>query len=231
MGRNKRPFPKRLGAKLLIIRNRLGLSQSEMLMLVKPTAAKSNRALVSEFEIGKKVPDLIVLHAYARHGKVLLDALVDDRLELDATLEEIMRASGIASPAAAAGETNAADSNAEMPPERLSLWRFNQQNEQSFFAEFFTAEDDTEESGKSGVLDYFKVPFDTEFLLQLDDLYLHLLTRSPLELREKMTRQYFRRALVLASVSEHISEPKKSHLNSFWRHLIKHLSDGDKASA
>lgn len=227
MGRNKRPIPPRLGAKLKAIRDRLGLSQSDMLTLVIPGAKKGHRALISEYEIGKKVPDLIVLLAYARHGKVLLNALVDDHLELDSALDEITFSCGIASSEGAHQHCEAApliaDGDAETPPEHLSLKRFNQLNDESFFADFLTEEDGASPSGKSGVLDYLKVRFDTEFLVELDDLYLHLLRCSPLDLREKMTRQYFRRALVLASVSDYIREPKKSYLNSFWRHLIKHL--------
>jgi transcriptional regulator with XRE-family HTH domain len=232
MGRKSRPIPTHLGGKLKIIRERLGLSQSQMMALVKPAETKEHRSIISEYEKGRAAPDLATLLAYARAGKVLLDVLVDDSLELDSRLDEITSKCGIVSPLADEQDSETENSNAasndETPPEKLSLKRFNQLNDESFFSDFLTEEDGANPSGKSEVLDYFKVLFDTEFLLQLDDLYLHLLRCSPLDLREKMTRQYFRRALILASVSEYIREPKKSHLNAFWRSLIKYLRNDDK---
>jgi len=85
MGRGPREKPKRLTEKLLAIRQTLGLSQSEML---KRLGAEGRMAYhrISEFESGKGEPSLIVLLEYARVAGVCVDTLIDDKLDLPATL-------------------------------------------------------------------------------------------------------------------------------------------------
>ena len=79
MGRTRRNRPKKLGRKLLAIRQRLGLSQTEM---SKALGLKVHYSAVSNFELGTREPDLIVVLKYARLAKVPMEILVDDKLKL-----------------------------------------------------------------------------------------------------------------------------------------------------
>ena len=85
MGKKARPRPQRLPAKLLQIRETLGLSQSEMLRRLG-YEAEMVAARISEFELGKNEPPLPVLLAYARLAGVCIDTLVDDAVNLPARL-------------------------------------------------------------------------------------------------------------------------------------------------
>ena len=84
MGKRPRMRPARLPAKLLQIRETLGLSQSEMVKRLG-FDAEMVAARVSEFELGKNEPPLPVLLAYARAAGVSTDVLIDDDLELPGT--------------------------------------------------------------------------------------------------------------------------------------------------
>jgi len=75
---NDRPL--RLASKLKAIRQRLGVSQTEMKGLLK---FKGHYARISEFEIGRRQPNLMTILAYARLAGVPMDALVDDETELN----------------------------------------------------------------------------------------------------------------------------------------------------
>lgn len=82
MGRADRSRPRRLGKKLLTIRQRLGLTQPE---LIERLAVKNERlypASISQYERGKREPPLLVLLRYARLANVSTDVLVDDKLDL-----------------------------------------------------------------------------------------------------------------------------------------------------
>jgi transcriptional regulator with XRE-family HTH domain len=85
MGRGPREKPERLAEKLLTIRERLGLSQTEML---KRLGAEDRMEYhrISEFESGKGEPSLIVLLQYARAAGVSMEILADDTLDLPAKL-------------------------------------------------------------------------------------------------------------------------------------------------
>ena len=87
MGKRPRPRPQRLPAKLLQIREALGLSQSEMLRRLD-FEADMVAARISEFELGKNEPPLPVLLAYARAAGVSTDVLIDDEAELPAKLRK-----------------------------------------------------------------------------------------------------------------------------------------------
>lgn len=71
--------PEKLAAKLLKIREDLSLSQSGM---VKKLAAENqiDRAKISEFESGRRIPALNLLLAYARAGRVSVEYLIDDEI-------------------------------------------------------------------------------------------------------------------------------------------------------
>ena len=77
MGRRPRSRPERLAAKLLAIRQRLGVNQTEMAKLLK---CESKR--LSELESGRREPNLLLLLSYARLAKVLVENLIDDDLDL-----------------------------------------------------------------------------------------------------------------------------------------------------
>jgi transcriptional regulator with XRE-family HTH domain len=81
MGKASRRRPSRLAEKLLQIRNRLSLSQSEMLRHLG-IAEEGYRNYISDFENGKREPDLLTLLAYAQSFGISTDDLIDDSLDL-----------------------------------------------------------------------------------------------------------------------------------------------------
>jgi transcriptional regulator with XRE-family HTH domain len=78
MGAHARPRPKRLASKLLAIRRKLCASQSEMERLLD---FQISSARISEYEHGKREPNLLVLLAYARLAKVKVEQLIDDDID------------------------------------------------------------------------------------------------------------------------------------------------------
>jgi len=85
MGHKPRPKPERLAAKLLQIRQHLGLSQSQLvkrLDLYPDVALTIDSCRISEYEHGTREPNLMVLLAYARVAKVRLEKIVDDNMDL-----------------------------------------------------------------------------------------------------------------------------------------------------
>ena len=73
MGRRQ---PKKLARKLLTIRQRLGVSQTEMAKLLK---LEISYTAVSAYERGTREPDLLTLLQYARAIGISTDALIDDK--------------------------------------------------------------------------------------------------------------------------------------------------------
>jgi transcriptional regulator with XRE-family HTH domain len=82
MAKAPRPRPAKLAKKLKQIRLSLGFSQDEMLRALG-LAEKSNRSLISGFELGTKEPSLMALIAYADSAKTTVDAIVRDNIELN----------------------------------------------------------------------------------------------------------------------------------------------------
>lgn len=76
---NARRKPKRLARKLLAIRERLDVSQTEMARLLE---LKQTYTVVSSYESGRREPDLIILLRYARLARVPVENLIDDKLDL-----------------------------------------------------------------------------------------------------------------------------------------------------
>jgi transcriptional regulator with XRE-family HTH domain len=85
MGRAARLRSARLAEKLRHIRNTFGLSQNELIkrLGLEDILYQSN---VSGFESGEREPPLPILLKYAQLAGVCLDVLVDDNLDLPATL-------------------------------------------------------------------------------------------------------------------------------------------------
>jgi transcriptional regulator with XRE-family HTH domain len=80
-----RPRPRRLAEKLLQIRTALGLSQAK---LHNRLGVEENipYTRISDFELDKNEPSLIVLLEYARLAGVHLEEIVDDELDLPASM-------------------------------------------------------------------------------------------------------------------------------------------------
>ena len=75
-----RPKPKHLAAKLLQIRERCRLSQTEIAFLLAPGMSC---ARISEYENGIRTPNLLVLLAYARLAQIPLENIIDDDFDLN----------------------------------------------------------------------------------------------------------------------------------------------------
>jgi transcriptional regulator with XRE-family HTH domain len=84
MGAYKRTQPKELKHKLKTIRERLNLTQEEMIAALQKHAAHEflDTGYISRFESGKREPSLPVLLAYSKLAGVTVNVLIDDKLEL-----------------------------------------------------------------------------------------------------------------------------------------------------
>ena len=79
MGRSRRNKPKMLCQKLLAIRKRLNMSQTQM---ARALQLKVHYSAVSNFELGTREPDLIVVLRYSRLAGIPMETIVDDQLNL-----------------------------------------------------------------------------------------------------------------------------------------------------
>jgi DNA-binding XRE family transcriptional regulator len=79
MGQKPRAKPNHLPAKLLAIRQRFGLSQCQMAVVVGLDTAFGR---ISEYETGAREPNLLVLLAYSQVAHIHLELLVNDRVDL-----------------------------------------------------------------------------------------------------------------------------------------------------
>ena len=87
MGRSRRNKPVKLSQKLLAIRKRLRMSQTEM---ARALELKVHYSAVSNYELGTREPDLIVVLRYARLAGVPMEMLVDDKLSLPERYEQVL---------------------------------------------------------------------------------------------------------------------------------------------
>jgi transcriptional regulator with XRE-family HTH domain len=76
---NPVPRPKHLAAKLLAIREHLGLSQIRMVMRLGVGLAYHR---LSDFEHGRRMPDLMTVLAYARAAGIPMEYIADDEVDL-----------------------------------------------------------------------------------------------------------------------------------------------------
>jgi transcriptional regulator with XRE-family HTH domain len=86
MGRSTRRKPQRLAEKLLDIRKRLDLSQTQMVKRLGEIADKLQPGHISEFENETREPSLLVLLQYSRIAGVPMEVLIDDELDLPTKL-------------------------------------------------------------------------------------------------------------------------------------------------
>ena len=82
MGSASRNKPEFLAAKLLAIRNKLDLSQTEIASRLSDEKAEIKRTDVSRYETGIREPSLTILLRYSRLAGVSMEILVDDEIEL-----------------------------------------------------------------------------------------------------------------------------------------------------
>jgi transcriptional regulator with XRE-family HTH domain len=75
-----RPRPRWLAKKLLQIRQTLGLTQSELRSRLGVDKITNTR--ISEYELNKKEPNLLVLREYARVAGLNLQVITDDLQDL-----------------------------------------------------------------------------------------------------------------------------------------------------
>ena len=84
MGQARRNKPKRLGEKLLQIREALGLSQKEMAeRLAEWTGFTITHTQVSNYERDRAEPFLETTLAYARLASVEMNDIADDEVDLN----------------------------------------------------------------------------------------------------------------------------------------------------
>ena len=96
MGRARatRLIPERLPEKLLLIRNSLGISQSEMLHRLG-LEDDLWYTQISGYELGRSVPPPVVLLEYARVANVYIEVLIDDKLDLPDKLPSAKKHEGL----------------------------------------------------------------------------------------------------------------------------------------
>ena len=82
MGRSNRQRPIRLATKLQTIRTQLGLTQEQMIEHLDCPQIPLYPASISQYEMGKREPPLLVLLQYAKVAGVSMEMLVDDALDL-----------------------------------------------------------------------------------------------------------------------------------------------------
>ena len=92
--RRERHAPLRLGAKLLQIREALGVSQEDLLNLLGLPEALLQTS-ISRYERGTREPPLLILLRYARLANVEVEALLDDELDLPQTLPGPAKSPGV----------------------------------------------------------------------------------------------------------------------------------------
>lgn len=82
MGRSIRIRPRRLGEKLLRIREYLDLERDEIINHLDYKESKLYPQNIWSFEKSEKEPNLLVLLAYSRLVNISTDILIDDSLDL-----------------------------------------------------------------------------------------------------------------------------------------------------
>jgi transcriptional regulator with XRE-family HTH domain len=80
-----RPRPRRLAEKLRQIRITLGLSQTQLLAQLR-VQREIPYTRISDYELDKNEPTLMVLLEYARVAGVHVEEIIDDRVDLPSEL-------------------------------------------------------------------------------------------------------------------------------------------------
>lgn len=78
----RRAMPKKLPAKLLAIREKLGMSQRQLVEALNYKATPLRASQISQYENGQREPTMMLVLAYARLAKVSVECLIDDKMKL-----------------------------------------------------------------------------------------------------------------------------------------------------
>lgn len=78
----RRAIPKKLGKKLLQIRESLGMSQREIVKALNYKDTPLRASQISQYENGQREPTMMLVLAYARLANVPMECLVDDKMKL-----------------------------------------------------------------------------------------------------------------------------------------------------
>lgn len=78
----RRAMPKKLGKKLLQIRENLGMSQREIVKALNYKDTPLRASQISQYETGQREPTMMLVLAYARLANVPMECLVDDKMKL-----------------------------------------------------------------------------------------------------------------------------------------------------
>ncbi len=84
MGHGKQQRPERLAEKLKMIRTKLGLSQTGMAAALERQGVTVRASSVALYELGRNMPGVLTLRAYAKITGIIIDKMVDDELDLPA---------------------------------------------------------------------------------------------------------------------------------------------------
>jgi len=80
---NRRAMPKKLGKKMKQIRERLGMSQREIVKALNYKDTPLRASQISQYEQGQREPTMMLVLAYARLANVPMECLVDDKMKLE----------------------------------------------------------------------------------------------------------------------------------------------------
>lgn len=83
MGRARRHKPQKLAQKLQTIRENAGLSMSELIERIGSEEIPLYKSDISKYEAGTREPPLVILLHYARLGKISVETLIDDELDVE----------------------------------------------------------------------------------------------------------------------------------------------------
>lgn len=82
MGSARRPRPKYLGEKLLLIRTHFDYSLAQMADKLSDDKLRVLRTSISQYELNDREPSLPLLLRYARMANITIDVLADDETVL-----------------------------------------------------------------------------------------------------------------------------------------------------
>jgi transcriptional regulator with XRE-family HTH domain len=94
MGRASKPKPARLAEKLLQIRTAFGLSQNGLIRRLG-LADELMQGDISGYELGTRIPPLLVLQKYADAAGVWVDVLIKDDIDLPARMPSSPKSEGV----------------------------------------------------------------------------------------------------------------------------------------
>jgi transcriptional regulator with XRE-family HTH domain len=79
----RRAMPKKLGKKKKQIRERLGMSQREIVKALNYKDTPLRASQISQYESGQREPTMMLVLAYARLAGISTDVLIDDKMKLE----------------------------------------------------------------------------------------------------------------------------------------------------